>query len=89
MCIAAPARVLALEATDAVVEIDGHRRRASLLLRPEVHVDDWVLVAAGSVIRRIDEAEARDLAQRLAAAVAASRPATPDELETTTPGGPR
>lgn len=89
MCIAAPARLLALEASDAIVEIDGKRRRASMLLRPEVAIDDWVLVAAGTVIRRIDEAEARDLARSLAAAMAATAPALPIETHETTPGGSR
>lgn len=89
MCIAAPARLLAIEASDAIVEIDGRRRRASMLLRPDVQIDDWVLVAAGTVIRRIDEAEARDLAQSLAAAMAATEPAMPIETRETTPGGPR
>ena len=83
MCIAYPARIVALDAMDAVVDIDGRRRRASLLLRPEVDVDDWVLVAAGTVVRRIDAGEARDLARTLATARAATDP------EPLRPGGPR
>lgn len=93
MCLAAPARVLALESMDAIVEIDGRHRRASMLLRPEVAVGDWVLVAAGSVLRRIDAAEARDLARTLADAMAAAAPPTPPETHiehpTETRGGSR
>jgi len=83
MCMAFPARIVALDSTDAIIDLGGHRRRASLLLRPEVDVDDWVLVAAGTVLRRIDASEARDLTRALAAAMAATEP------RPTTPGGPR
>jgi hydrogenase maturation factor len=61
---------VAFDSTDAIVDIDGRRRRASMLLRPEVEIDDWVLVAAGTVLRRIDAAEAADLRRTLDAAMA-------------------
>ena len=37
-----------------VVDNEGRRRRASALLMPDVAVGDWVYVAAGTVIDRID-----------------------------------
>ena len=74
MCIAYPARILALDAGSAVVDMAGRTRRASLLMTPDVEVGAWVLVAAGTVIRRIDAAEARDLASQLDAAMAAAAP---------------
>lgn len=61
MCIAFPGRVLAIEAADAIVDIDGRRRRASLRLRTDVVVGDWVLVGAGSVLRRLDAREAAEI----------------------------
>jgi hydrogenase assembly chaperone HypC/HupF len=76
MCIAYPARILALDAGGAVVDLAGHTRRASLLMNPDVEVGAWVLVAAGTVIRRIDVAEALDLAAQLDAAMAAATPLT-------------
>lgn len=88
MCIAAPARILALDAGSAVVDVAGRTRRASLLLTPDIEVGAWVLVAAGRVLRRIDAAEAHDLASQLGAAMAAAagspprQPATPER-----PGG--
>jgi hydrogenase expression/formation protein HypC len=85
VCIASPARLVALDSSDAVVEIDGRRRRASMLLRPEVEVDDWVLVAAGTVLRRIDAAEALDLRRTLDAALAVLESRTPAPSQ----GGPR
>jgi hydrogenase expression/formation protein HypC len=77
VCTASPARLLAFDSTDAIVEVDGRRRRASMLLRPEVQVDDWVLVAAGTVVRRIDAAEALELRRALDAAAAALASRTP------------
>lgn len=62
MCLTAPARVLALDAEGATVLLGGHRRRASTLVVPEVTVGDWVIVAAGTILERIDEPEAAYLA---------------------------
>ena len=83
MCIGYPARVLSFDSTDASVEMDGRRRHASMVLRPRIAVGDWVLVAAGTVIRRLDAEEAHDLRRTIDAAVAAS-----PQLQRT-PGGPR
>jgi hydrogenase assembly chaperone HypC/HupF len=70
MCIAFPARVLELDGADAVVEVDGGIRRASMLRGPEIEIDDWVLVAAGTVVRRLDPDEAIELERVIRAAVA-------------------
>ncbi len=61
MCIAFPGRVVEVDLTDAIVEIDGRRRRASLRMRTDVVVGDWVLVGAGSVLRRLDAREAAEI----------------------------
>ena len=82
MCITYPARVVGLDLADAIVDLDGSHRRASMLLRPDVAIGDWVLIGAGSVLRRIEAAEAADLNAILQAARAATRPSTP-------PGGLR
>ena len=74
MCIAYPARILALDVGSAVVDIAGRTRRASLLMTPDVEVGAWVLVAAGTIIRQIDAAEALDLAAQIDAAMAATAP---------------
>jgi hydrogenase expression/formation protein HypC len=85
MCLAAPAQILSLEGADAVVDLDGRRRRASLLRGPEVAVGDWVLVAAGTVLRRIDPDEAIELDRTLRAAINLTEYATPPA----SPGEPR
>lgn len=72
MCIAFPGRVLALDEPDAVVEVDGRQRRASLHMRTDVAVGDWVLVGAGSVLRRLEADEAAQLISTLRAAIAST-----------------
>jgi hydrogenase assembly chaperone HypC/HupF len=62
MCLTAPARVLAIDTEGATVLLGGHERRASTLVVPEVTVGDWVIVAAGTILERIDEPEAAYLA---------------------------
>lgn len=68
MCISAPGRVVAVDETGASVDLDGRIRRASTLLLPDLAVGDHVFVAAGTVIRRLDESEAAALAELLAMA---------------------
>jgi hydrogenase expression/formation protein HypC len=69
MCIALPARVLAIEADHAVVDLDGRIRRASMVRMPDVAVGDWALVAAGTVLRRLEPEEAADLGRLLRGAM--------------------
>jgi len=72
MCITYPGQVVALDEGGAVVRLGGRMRRASTLVLPDVAVGDWVLVGAGSVLRRIDPVEATELTRALDAAVAAT-----------------
>lgn len=62
MCLTAPARVLAVDADGATVLLAGRERRASTLVVPEVAVGDWVVVAAGTILERIDQPAAAYLA---------------------------
>lgn len=59
MCLAVLARVNHRAGEDAIVEIGGVRRAASLALEPEAAPGDWVLVHAGYAIALLDEDEAR------------------------------
>jgi hydrogenase assembly chaperone HypC/HupF len=68
MCIVAPGRVLAVEGRFALVDQSGRRRRASLLVVPDVAVDDWVLVGSGAVLRRLAPSEALELLETINAA---------------------
>jgi hydrogenase expression/formation protein HypC len=61
MCVAVPGRVLEIADEMAVVEFDGRRQRASLLLVPDTSVGDWVIVAAGTVLEVLDPGEAAEI----------------------------
>lgn len=75
MCLGYPAQVVGLDpgAASATVDDRGRRRRASTLLADRVEVGDWVLVAAGNVIRRLDPDDAAGLAAELARAESLAR----------------
>lgn len=61
MCVAVPGRVSEIADEMAVVEFDGRRQRASLLLVPDTAVGDWVIVAAGTVLEVLDPGEAAEI----------------------------
>jgi hydrogenase expression/formation protein HypC len=59
MCLALPARVIALDGADmAVVDLGGVRKRISIALVPEVQVGDYVIVHVGYAIGMLDTEEA-------------------------------
>ncbi len=61
MCLGVPMRVVSIDGTDIVAEIDGVRRAASLMVLDEaVREGDYVIVHAGFAIARLDEAEAEE-----------------------------
>ena len=62
MCLTAPARVVAVDDTGATVVLGGRHLRASTLVVPEVRPGDWVVVAAGTILERIDQPAAAYLA---------------------------
>jgi len=58
MCLAIPARVVAIKVSDmAVVEIGGVRRDVSLAL-VDAGIGDYVLLHAGIALTTLDRAEA-------------------------------
>ncbi len=59
MCLAIPMELVEKEGIDAVAEIDGVRRRVSLMLLPDVELGEYVLVHAGYAIGKVDAEEAR------------------------------
>ncbi|KAF0220789.1 MAG: hydrogenase expression/formation protein [Geobacteraceae bacterium] len=61
MCVGVPMRVISIDGSDAVAEIDGVRREASLMLMgEEVRVGDFIIVHAGFAISRLDEEDAKE-----------------------------
>jgi hydrogenase expression/formation protein HypC len=59
MCLAVPAKIVALEGDEANVDFQGTCVRVSTLLVPDVEIGDWVLVHAGFIIQRLDPEAAR------------------------------
>ena len=60
MCLAVPARIVELEADNAVVDAMGNRFKANTSLLENVKLGDIVLVHAGFAIATVDEEEARE-----------------------------
>lgn len=60
MCLAVPAKVIALDGAFAKVEVEGNVREAGIRLVPEVKVGDWVLVHAGFVVEIVDPVAAEE-----------------------------
>ena len=59
MCLAIPARVVALpEADTALIDVGGVRKRVSLALVEGVALGDYVIVHVGYALTRLDPDEA-------------------------------
>jgi hydrogenase expression/formation protein HypC len=59
MCLAIPARVVELIGSDeALVELDGIRKRISLALVDGIEVGDHVIVHVGFALQKLDVEEA-------------------------------
>ncbi|MBW1691657.1 MAG: HypC/HybG/HupF family hydrogenase formation chaperone [Deltaproteobacteria bacterium] len=58
MCLGIPGKIVAITGDLAEVDFSGVAREVSLLLCPEVHEGDYVLVHVGFAIQRLDEREA-------------------------------
>jgi hydrogenase assembly chaperone HypC/HupF len=69
MCLAFPGRVTRVMPDGAVVSTEGRERRASTLLHPDVRPGEWVIVAAGTIVRRLDDAEAEAIRRALTDAI--------------------
>ncbi len=74
MCLALPARIVELAATDqAVVELGGVRKSVSVALVPEARVGDYVIVHVGHAIGLLDAEEAEKTLALFAEMAAAER----------------
>ena len=59
MCLALPARVIALHDEDhATVDLGGVRRRVNVMLVENLRLDDYVLLHVGFAIAKLDPEEA-------------------------------
>jgi hydrogenase expression/formation protein HypC len=59
MCLALPARIVALDGDDsAIVDLGGVRKAISVALTPAVAIGDYVIVHVGHAIGTVDKDEA-------------------------------
>ena len=65
MCVAYPGQVLEIAGDMALLAIERRTLRASTMLVPETAVGDWVVVAAGAILRIVDPDEAREIREML------------------------
>ncbi|HAO23378.1 MAG: hydrogenase assembly protein HypC [Desulfobacteraceae bacterium IS3] len=70
MCLAIPSKILNIENNIALIDVDGVKRQASLLLLEDAQVGDYVIIHAGFAIHKIDEAAALESLQLLREAAA-------------------
>lgn len=60
MCLAVPAKVVAIQDAMGKVDINGVERNVSLMLLPETQIGDYVLVHAGFAMQKVDEKDAEE-----------------------------
>jgi hydrogenase expression/formation protein HypC len=70
MCLAIPSKITQIENNMATIDVDGVKRKASLLLLENAGIGDYVIVHAGFAIHKIDEATAMETLKLLKEAVA-------------------
>ena len=70
MCLAIPSKITQIENYMATIDVDGVKRKASLLLLENAEIGDYVIVHAGFAIHKIDEAVALETLKLLKEAVA-------------------
>ena len=58
MCLALPARIVAIDGDDATVDLGGVRKAVSVALTPGVALGDYVIVHVGHAIGVVDPEEA-------------------------------
>ncbi len=60
MCLAVPAKVIEIEGVNAVVEIEGIRRKANVALIEDIKINDYVLLHAGFAIQKWSEDDVKE-----------------------------
>jgi hydrogenase expression/formation protein HypC len=65
MCLAVPARLVSVEADEAVADMGGVRTRVSVALIDSPAPGDWVVIHTGYALSRMDESAAQALSREL------------------------
>ena len=60
MCLAIPSKIVKIENNMGTIDIEGVRRKVSLLLLEDAKVGDFIIVHAGFAIHKINESRAME-----------------------------
>ncbi|MBF0232771.1 MAG: HypC/HybG/HupF family hydrogenase formation chaperone [Desulfamplus sp.] len=63
MCLAVPSKIIEINDHIAMVDVDGVKREASLMLLDDLQLGDYVIVHAGFAISKVDDSVAEQTIQ--------------------------
>jgi hydrogenase expression/formation protein HypC len=63
VCLMMPGRVISIDDESCAVQTGDRVDRVSMLMTPEVEAGDWVLINAGTVVRRLDPDQAAEMSK--------------------------
>lgn len=72
MCLAIPSKITEISNEMATIDVEGAKRKCSLLLLEDAKIGDYVIVHAGFAINKLDETAARETIAYLREAVEVS-----------------
>ncbi len=70
MCLAIPSKIVEIENNIGTLDVDGVKRKASLLLLEDPKIGEYVIVHAGFALHKIDESAAMETLKLLREAAA-------------------
>jgi hydrogenase expression/formation protein HypC len=70
MCLAIPSKIVKIENNIGTLDVDGVKRKASLLLLEDPKIGEYVIVHAGFALHKIDESAAMETLKLLREAAA-------------------
>lgn len=70
MCLAIPSKIVEINNNMGTLDVDGVKRKASLLLLEDPKIGEYVIVHAGFALHKIDESAAMETLKLLREAAA-------------------
>jgi hydrogenase expression/formation protein HypC len=70
MCIAVPGKITEIKDDVGIIDVEGVKKAASLLLIEKPEIGDYVIVHSGFVMHKMDKAEALESLKLMKQAVA-------------------
>jgi hydrogenase expression/formation protein HypC len=69
MCVAIPAKIVEIENNIGIIDVEGVKKKASLILLEDPEIGDYVIVHSGFAMRKLDEYQAMQALDILRSAV--------------------